>query len=134
MDKSTHEVRIEHWKTIVRQCQARPEGQTASSWLTENGVSHKQYYYWLRKIRLEAYEEMKSKTLPSTPAAGITGSGEVTFAEIPVPSASSCQQMTGLSGFQADAVVRLSTATIAVSNTVSAELLGRIFEAVNHAC
>ena len=53
MDKSTHEVRMEHWKAIVQQCQARPERQTASSWLAENGVNDKQYYYWLRQIRRE---------------------------------------------------------------------------------
>ncbi len=28
MDKTTHEVRLAHWKQIVEQCQARPEGQT----------------------------------------------------------------------------------------------------------
>ena len=129
MDKSTHEVRMEHWKAIVQQCQARPERQTASSWLAENGVNDKQYYYWLRQIRREAYEEMKTRSLPAD-------SSEVTFAEMPVfPNRNdTCQQVADLSGFRVDAVVRIGAATIAVSNTVSAELLGRILDAVNHAC
>ena len=53
MDKSTHEIRIEHWKEVVRLCQSRPDGQTAKDWLASNGISLKKYYYWLRQIRLE---------------------------------------------------------------------------------
>ena len=55
MDKTTHEVRIEQWRQIVKQCQERPEGQTAAAWLEENGIHNKQYYYWLRQIRRQAY-------------------------------------------------------------------------------
>ena len=29
MDKTTHEVRLANWKSIIEQCQQRPEGQTA---------------------------------------------------------------------------------------------------------
>ena len=136
MDKSTHEVRMEHWKAIVQQCQSRPERQTASSWLAENGVNDNQYYYWLRQIRREAYEEMKTRSLPANSNAGNPDSSEVTFAEMPVfPNRNdTCQQVADLSGFRVDAVVRIGAATIAVSNTVSAELLGRILDAVNHAC
>lgn len=116
--------------------QARPERQTAASWLAEDGVNVKKYYYWLRQICREAYKEMTTKSLPSALGMGTSGSGEITFAEIPVLSNDdiSHQQSSVLSGFHADAVVRLGTATIAVSNTVSADLLGRIFAAVNHAC
>jgi hypothetical protein len=134
MDKSTHNVRMEHWKAIVQQCQARPERQTASSWLAENGVNDKQYYYWLRQIRREAYEEMKTRSLPADSNTGNPDSREVTFAEIPVSRNATCQPMADLSGFHVDAVVRIGAATIAVSNTASAELLGRILDAVNHAC
>ena len=56
MDKTTHEVRLDYWKNIARKCQARPESQTAASRLEENGIHNKQYYYWIRKIRGEAYE------------------------------------------------------------------------------
>ena len=134
MDKSTHEVRMEHWKAIVQQCQSRPERQTASSCLAENGVNDKQYYYWLRQIRREAYEEMKTRSLPANSNAENPDSREVTFAEIPVSRNDTCQPVAGLSGFHVDAVVRIGAATIAVSNTVSADLLGRILDAVNHAC
>ena len=57
MDKSTNEVRTLSWAAIIEQCQARPEGQSAKQWLKANGISEKQYYYWLRKLRKQAYEQ-----------------------------------------------------------------------------
>ena len=33
MDQCTHEVRRQHWKNIIAQCNQRPEGQTAKQWL-----------------------------------------------------------------------------------------------------
>ena len=57
MDQITTEVRIADWVSIIKQCQNRPEGQTAKQWLEENGISSKKYYYWLRKIRNQVYNE-----------------------------------------------------------------------------
>lgn len=54
MDQSTHEVRRNNWMNIINQCQNRPANMTAKQWLADNGISDKSYYYWLRKIRLEA--------------------------------------------------------------------------------
>lgn len=39
MDKSTHEIRLIHWKQINEQCQNRPKGQTAKRLLIELGFS-----------------------------------------------------------------------------------------------
>lgn len=55
MDQITHEVRLANWKSIVEQCQTRPEGQTAKQWLREHGISEKNYYYWQRKVRQDDY-------------------------------------------------------------------------------
>ena len=55
MDKTTHEIRIADWRSIIEQCQVRPEGQSARQWLADNGISEKNYYYWQRKVRQEAY-------------------------------------------------------------------------------
>lgn len=129
MDKITHEVREAQWKEIIRKCQERPQGQTAKAWLAENGISNKSYYYWLRKIRKEAYEEMKNKSLPAAQEQN-----SITFAEVPVQQDNKTYQQTPeLAGFQPDAIIRFGDATVAVSNSISAELFGRIIEAVNHA-
>lgn len=57
MDKTTHEVRIANWRSIIKQCQARPEGQSAKQWLADNGINEKSYYYWQRKVRKETYAQ-----------------------------------------------------------------------------
>ncbi|MCD7832537.1 MAG: IS66 family insertion sequence element accessory protein TnpB [Lachnospiraceae bacterium] len=63
MDKTTHDVRLAHWKQIIEQCRSRPEGQTAKQWLSENGINDKSYYYWLRKIRKQVYEESSATAM-----------------------------------------------------------------------
>ena len=39
MDQCTHEVRAEYWKKIIQACGQRPAGQSAKSWMDENGIS-----------------------------------------------------------------------------------------------
>ena len=58
MDQTTHELRLSNWKSIIASCQGRPDRQTAREWLAENNVSEKQYYYWLRRLRRQACEQM----------------------------------------------------------------------------
>ncbi|MDR1550191.1 MAG: IS66 family insertion sequence element accessory protein TnpB, partial [Hungatella sp.] len=60
MDTITHEVRESHWKSVIEQCQQRPEGISGRSWMQENGISEKSYNYWLRKMRQKAYEQITS--------------------------------------------------------------------------
>lgn len=45
MDQCTHEVRTEYWKKIQARGQ-RPVGQSAKSWLDENGINEQSYYHW----------------------------------------------------------------------------------------
>ena len=91
MDKITHEVRIANWRSIIEQCHARPEGQSAKQWLADNGISEKNYYYWQRKIRQETY------ALISSDAAPIAQPGPVAFAELPF--------IVGAIGIAADLVI-----------------------------
>lgn len=86
MDKITHEVRRANWQSIIKQCQQRPNGQTAKDWLKDHDISEKSYYYWLRKIRNGAYEQMTSSNLPV-----INQEGTVTFAEVPIQQANDPQ-------------------------------------------
>ena len=39
MDQCTHEVRAEYWKKIIQAWGQRPAGQSAKSWMDENGIS-----------------------------------------------------------------------------------------------
>ena len=60
MDQSTHEIRLANWIQIINNCQSRPKEQTTKQWLAENQISEKQYYYWLRKVRKQAYADSKA--------------------------------------------------------------------------
>lgn len=86
MDKTTHEIRISNWRSIIEQCQTRPAGQSAKQWLADNGVSEKTYYYWQRKVRQETYALMKQDAVP--PAMPVSDTRSVAFAEIPYAAAS----------------------------------------------
>lgn len=126
MDKSTHEIRLIHWKQIIEQCQNRPKGQTAKQWMTENQISEKSYYYWLRKVRNNAYSQLSSHTSLAT----VHERNSVTFAELPTYS----QKNEEFSfTFQAAAVIKTAKATVALSDTISDRLLGRILQEVSNA-
>ena len=51
MDKITYEIRLANWKTIVEQCNDRPQGTTVKQWLADNDINEKIYYYRLRRVR-----------------------------------------------------------------------------------
>ena len=124
MDQITHEVRLANWKSVIEQCQARPEGQTAKQWLSERGISEKNYYYWQRKVRQEVYDQAASAIFPV-----IRNDNPVTFAEIPVQQFQNTEQ-AGLP-FHADAVIHAGNFTVGLSNSVSESLLKHILEAVH---
>lgn len=57
---------MELWISRIQEC--RISNQMVASWCSENDISIKSYYYWMRKIKFEAFEalpaERKSKVLP----------------------------------------------------------------------
>lgn len=126
MDACTHEIRNARWKKIIEQCQNRPKGQTTKQWLAENQVSEKSYYYWLRKTRKIVYDQLSdSSTLPL-----VQEKSEITFAEMPIPPQISSDYSAS---FQPAAVIKTNTVTVALSNSISDELLTRILREVSHA-
>lgn len=130
MDQTTHELRLSNWKTIIDSCQARPDGQTARQWLTENNVPEKQYYYWLRRLRKQACEELKPVTPPAP--AGLKPPA-LTFAEFSAgellsePSAAAPSQAVPM------ITIRTKHSTIEISSAVSETLAVRLIKAVAHA-
>lgn len=113
MDRITHQVRLANWAKIIEQCNNRPTGTSAKQWLSDNGISDKSYYYWLRKIRQEAYAS-KEKELPAIQS---------------IPE----QQTSITETFKADAVIHTGTMVIGISNTISDTLLSRLLEVAHHA-
>lgn len=130
MDTSTHQVRLARWKTVIEQCYSRPHSQTIRAWLREHQISEKQYYYWQRRIRKAAYDQM-TKELPCQVAPQ-----QVTFAEFAVPEASPQRGDAFGQAFKpvcADAVVKTSHGTAVFSNTTSPDLVRSVMEVMLHA-
>lgn len=85
---------------------------TAKQWLAENGIKEKAYYYWLRKFRREAGEQMELPTM--------TAPTELAYAEIsiPVPAPAKRVECNGVV-----AVIHAGSITLEVSNDISESLL-----------
>lgn len=140
MDQSTHEVRLSHWRAIIEQCQQRPEGQTIGAWLKERDISDKQYYYWQRLLRREAYNQMKAAADIQPPAVRSVSASDgksavlpsqsegVTFLELPVPAVGISNESTD----HPDVVIKTSSASISLYNSVSEDLLSRVLEVISH--
>ena len=129
MDSTVHEVRLSNWIKIVGACQSRPEGVTQRQWISENGMTRNQYYYWQRKVRKAAYLEQHTD-LPQT----VPGDAKsATFLELPSENLQRSVPVSSPSGFHADAVIRTGRGEIGIANSISKELLHRIMEEIRHA-
>lgn len=129
MDQTTHDVRRANWLNIITQCQERQEGVTVKQWLSDNGVKEKAYYYWLRKFRKEAYEQMQPMVVKEHPGTDITFA-EMTFPEKAAPD---CTALTVESGDNPVAVIRYNGITISISGHISDRLLSKILKEVSNA-
>lgn len=127
MDQSTHDVRRANWLNIVNQCQSRPTDMSVKQWLAENDIKEKAYYYWLRKFRKEAYNQMQ---LPA-----VAAKADVTFTEVTMPIvATSIDTIPPTASHgSAVAVIKCSGLTIELSNDISEGLLSRLLQEVSHA-
>lgn len=126
MDKSTHEIRLAHWKQIIEQCQSRPKSQTAKQWLAEHDISDKAYYYWLRKIRRTIYD----RSVASGTLSVVSQEQELSFAQMPD---SYLKESPSSFSFEPVAVIKTPAATLAISNEVSDQLLNQLMKAISHA-
>ncbi len=141
MDKITHEVRLNHWRQIIEQCQSRPKGQTTKQWLAENGISNKSYYYWQRKLRALVYDQtiagnsLPAKTESSPAAEQAQPQPPVVFAELPFAAADG--EPDGIRQetlFQPAVVVNAGSVSASFSNSVSKELAAVVIrEVLRHA-
>lgn len=127
MDQCTREVRLQHWKNIINQCQLRPQGQTAKQWMDENGICEQTYYRWQRAIRQETYAEMTSaRQFPAPPPSDT----DVSFVEVPMQKIPSV--LAPADRRTAPAVIRTAAFTIEIADSISDRLLSAIIREVSH--
>ena len=126
MDQSTYEVRLASWTEIISQCQARPDGMTARQWLADNNISEKRYYYWLRRVRLNALGKQPESMLVPATAVPDKEPMPIQLAEIPVSHV--CEPDD-----QPVVVIRTKRATIEIGAGIPDELAAKLMKAVSHA-
>ena len=122
MDKITHQVRAEHWTRILNECMN--SGMSKTAWCRANGISEKQFFYWQRILRREAYEESKNSPLPVVAETESLSAVQwtVSFAEIKLPAVSPDASPV----FRPDLVIRKGNLVLEISNSASSELLSRV--------
>lgn len=127
MDQCTHEVRAEYWKGIIKACGQRPAGQSAKSWMDENGICEQSYYHWQRKFRQQAYGLIK-ESAAVVPA--VSENTAVTFAEVPYaqPTPKGTE-----SAAPCVAIIQTSCMKIEITNDISDPVLARILKEAAHA-
>ena len=104
----------------------RTGGSESSGIITENDISEKSYYYWLRKIRREVCEQEGLQE--------VTNSSALSFVEIPVKTALDTAPVpTVPPAMTPVAVIRSGRLTLELSNDISESLLCRLLQEVLHA-
>lgn len=85
VQKVTHEVRLQQWDNIVKDC--RSSGKTIIAWCAKNNINIKTYYYWQKKVCQATCRELtvsRKSNLEPVPM-----NEDSVFAEINVPENSS---------------------------------------------
>ena len=125
MDKITHKVRCEQWTAIINECLA--SGMPKTTWCRANGISDKQFFYWQRILRQEAYQQMESQSSsPASSALVLNDKKEqashTAFVELR-PDAMPEEESTV---FRPDVIIRSGNLVMEISNTASEELIRKI--------
>ena len=118
MDQVTlvkNQYRLEQWTKLIQQCQS--SGLKVHDWCEANGVTHHAYYYWLRKVRKNACQELPAVSEPAQPA---------TFKKLQVQSPSV--------NTQSAVVIHLPSATLEVQNGASQQTVEAVLLALKSIC
>ena len=129
MDRCTHNVRSTRWKQIILNCQQRPADKSVKQWLEENDILEQSYYYWQRKFRKEAYDQMENSCLPSVQDTN----NAVSFVEISAPVHQEVPMECNSVTIKPAAVIETATVSTAISNDISDQLRSRVLQEVTHA-
>jgi hypothetical protein len=114
--------RLNQWIEIVQQC--RSSSQTVSAWCAENNINPKQYYYWLRRVRLAACELLPTSEGNELSIVPIPLTGSLFKAD---PAAT-----VAVAGSPAHLILRIGSVTVELRNDASPELITHTLKALTH--
>ncbi len=110
--------KLSQWITLVRDCQS--SGKTVEAWCNDNNISRNTYYYWLRRVRRAACENLPGIVKRENPIV------PVTF-QIPVVSSEKIQSCS-----DAGITLHIGSFILELHNGMSSELLTTTLQALNH--
>lgn len=116
MDKSTDEMRIIKWTSIIKQC--RSSEMTVTAWCEENNINPKTFYYWQRKIRKRIFNSINDAD----------STHRTNFIQLPVSTHSSADALS----FKPDIVLHVGNNVLELSNTTSENLLSLVLKVIGN--
>lgn len=96
------QINIQKWLEVIHRC--RDSGLSNQQWCEENGISLKNYYYWLAKIRKLAIEDLPHRRY----AGSVSTEGPKTTVFASIPVISHCSSST------APVIIRAGSAVIEI--------------------
>ena len=93
-----------------------------SVWCAENNINPKQYYYWLRHVRIAACENLPMNVSNESTIVPVTLSGSLLKAG----------SATAANGAPAPLTLRLGSAIVELHNSASPELIAYTLKALAH--
>lgn len=111
--------RLNKWIEIVREC--RSSGQTVSAWCAQHHVNLKSYYYWLKRVREAACEDLPACQPHPLPIVAVD-----------FPSSQTMQTYSESSHSNAEILVHVGTVTLEIRNHASAALIEHTLRVLHH--
>lgn len=124
MDKLTvasHEARLSLWLERIRACKS--SGLSVKEWCKQNGLTDKNYYYWMRKIKREAFETLQEQASVEE----IPFQKKTVFSQISLPV--SYTESTGTA-----AILHINGIRIEIQNGASANTIHALLSTVQTLC
>ena len=118
MDQVTlvkNQYRLEQWTRLIQDCQS--SGMRVDDWCEANGVTHHAYYYWLRKVRKAACQDLSV-------TSKMESSAHFQQLEVQAPTANT----------QAAVIIYLPSATLEIQNGATQQTVEAVLLALKSIC
>ena len=106
---------LEQWTRLIQDCQS--SGMRVDDWCEANGVTHHAYYYWLRKVRKAACQDLSV-------TSEMESSTHFKQLEVQVPTANT----------QAAVIIHLPSATLEIQNGATQQTVEAVLLALKSIC